>query len=140
MLVPGAAATLVGAHLTLSFARDLVHGRASRRWPQAPGRVVGWGGHAGSASAHDSTAALTYEYEVAGRTYTSRRVDYVGHAGIDAGAVLARYALGADVVVHYDPLTPDRAVLQPGIGVGNVVRLALVLPVLAAGLALLATA
>ena len=138
-LAPGVAATLVGAHLTFSFARDLMRGRASRRWPHAPGRIVAWGGHEGTRASHDSVASLTYEYAVDGRTYRSRRVDYAGRgAGAGAGAVLARYAPGAEVAVRYDPRRPARSVLEPGVGVANYLRLTVALGMLAAGLAMLA--
>jgi hypothetical protein len=52
--------------------------------------------------------------------------------------MLVRYELGADVIVHYDPRMPARAVLEPGVGSGNLVRLAIAVAILTGGLATLA--
>jgi hypothetical protein len=86
-------------------------------------------------------AALTYEYTVGGHRYTGGRLDYAGGGGgRDAGRVLARYRPGAAVTVRYDPRRPERAVLEPGVGVGNYVRLLVAVVVLLWGVVALADA
>lgn len=123
-LAPGLALTALGLHLTLSYARDLYFGRASRGWPQGRAEIRAIGGHMGSAQRGDSAGVLTYVYVVAGRRYESRRYDYAGrNVGAGAGKVLHAHPVGTEVPVWYDPDRPARAVLAPGVTWGNYARL-----------------
>lgn len=59
---------------------------------------------------------IQYVYEVNGKSYTSNRVDYyyVGSSDIDfAKGYLKKYPLGLHVQVYYDPLHPEKSVLEP---------------------------
>jgi hypothetical protein len=47
--------------------------------------------------------------------------------------LVARYPVGADVEVSYDPAHADVAVLEPGFGFGNVIGVAAGLGLLAIG-------
>lgn len=57
---------------------------------------------------------LRYRYSVSGRQYVGQRVAFSGH-GVSRAAIaalIAPYAVGAQVQVHYDPAQPSRAVLN----------------------------
>jgi hypothetical protein len=83
----------------------------------------------------DDSAVVGYEYQVRGVKHTSRRLDYAGRgAGWSARRVLTRYSEGDVVSVSYDPSEPARAVLEPGMSIGNVLRLLVGLAVLGIGL------
>lgn len=59
---------------------------------------------------------VEYTYNIGGRTYRSRTWTYRSQEPTEAFArrVVARYARGRPVGVHYDPAAPGRAVLEPG--------------------------
>ena len=130
------AVTVFGAFISAGFVRDLYFALKSRRWPRAEGRVVDSRLHLGGMSrVEDDSALIEYEYQIGGVRYTSRRLDYAGRgAGWSARRVLARYSEGDVVGINYDPADPARAVLQPGMSIGNVLRLLVGLAVLGIGL------
>jgi len=84
---------------------------------------------------------LTYEYTVAGKTYTSDRVgatQYKDFSESYARDYLAKHAVGTAVEVHYDPVDPARSILEPGAGGCGPLLATLVGAVfLAAGIAML---
>lgn len=126
-----------GIPLSVSEGQNVRHGLASRYWPRVQGVVLERGVHVGTASIGDETAVVVYEYEFAGQRYTSRRVDYSGRATARTGGhrrTFARYPAGASIDVYVDPRQPSRAVLDPGIGAGTIVRLAVGLTLLGSGL------
>ena len=100
----------------------------SRSWPKAQGsieraKVVPTGaridrGH-GSFEAH--VASVAYRYMVGGQSYVGSLVSYKGYIpNVDrVEKIVARYPDGAEVQVAYDPINPEVAVLEPGLGVGN---------------------
>ena len=64
-------------------------------------------------------AAISYRYNVEGKEHTSDRlVRHEMSSRSSGGAVAAtqRYPVGATVTVHYDPSSPDIAVLETNIG------------------------
>jgi hypothetical protein len=140
-LVPGLVVSAIGAWLSAGFGRDLYLGYASLGWHRTTGRVVGWGGHAGSLAQGDSSGVLSYEYETQGTIYRGNRYDFAGrNSGLGAGAVLAEHSLGDDITVWFDEEQPARAVLAPGVTFWNYIRLLFALTMLGAGLLLLANA
>ena len=100
----------------------------SRSWPKAQGsieraKVVPTGaridrGH-GSFEAH--VASVAYRYMVGGQSYVGSLVSYKGYIpNVDrVEKIVARYPDGAEVQVAYDPVNPEVAVLEPGLGLGN---------------------
>jgi hypothetical protein len=135
ILPVGIAIITVGISLSAGYARDIYFGWQSRHWPRTQGRVIEWGMDVGAKVSYvDNSAVVGYEYEVGGVRYTSRRVDFSGRgAGMDVNRILRRYSEGASVGVSYDPGNPARALLEPGIALGNVVRLACGLAIVAFG-------
>lgn len=90
-------------------------------WPATPGRIV--------ASAVEPVApppasrqppsfvvAVRYEYSVDGRRYESTRIAFSPPTPFANMAAAererARFPVGGDVAVRYDPARPDRAVLD----------------------------
>jgi len=136
ILPVGIAIIAVGITLSAGYARDIYFGWKSKRWPRTQGRVIEWGMDAGARPSYaDNSAVVGYKYEVGGVRYTSRRLDYAGRgAGINVNRVLARYSEGESVGVSYDPSKPARALLEPGIAFGNVLRLMCGLAIIAFGL------
>jgi hypothetical protein len=137
ILAVAIAITAFGGFISAGFARDIYFALKSKRWPRTDGRVIEWGLHWGGniSGIEDDSAVVGYEYQVGGVRYTSRRLDYAGRgAGWSAWRVLGRYPEGDVVSVIYDPSEPARAVLQPGMSIGNVLRLLVGLAILGLGL------
>ena len=56
---------------------------------------------------------ISYSYEVGGKVYKSRHISAGGEmGGVTAQSVLARYPVGSQVTVYYDPKKPKNAVLE----------------------------
>jgi hypothetical protein len=98
--------------------RDRARGMA--RWPSVRGRVTAGAVVAGTTFDDGSPAyypVITYRYVVAGREYEGKRrtLINVGVGGLLRGAaqqVVARYPVGSEVTVFYDPANPGEAVLE----------------------------
>jgi hypothetical protein len=81
-------------------------------------RSTGWSG--------GGTPNVTYEYEVAGQTYTGTKVGMPpqrrrwggGRYGRGIDWNLALYEEGASIPVHYDPANPSDAILHKAEGSG----------------------
>ncbi len=129
LLIVGGVFLVAGVFLGFSASKQLGHARASSEWPTVSGKVLssevrtkrsrtsGSRKH-GSRSRTTYHAEVHYEYTVDGRPYTADRVQF-GEYGSDnsshAREIVARYAEGKQVSVHYDPTQPDLAVLEPGV-------------------------
>lgn len=58
---------------------------------------------------------VSYTYEVNGKKYHSSNIMAGGElGGVKVESTLARYPLGSNVTVYYDPQNPKDAVLEPG--------------------------
>ena len=98
--------------------RDRARGMAA--WPSVRGRVTGGAVVANSTFDDGSPAyypVISYQYEVAGKEYQGKRrtLVNVGVGGVLRGAaqqVVARYPVGSEVTVFYDPEDPGEAVLE----------------------------
>jgi hypothetical protein len=100
-------------------ARRLAH--ASLRWPTTPGRVVASSvqmeilGSDADGVAH-YVPDVHFTYVVEGTTYTGTTVAFRDLRGWkkQAAALVARYPVGAEVAVHYNPDAPGECVLEAG--------------------------
>lgn len=100
-------------------ARRLAH--ASLLWPTTPGRVVASSvqieilGSDSDGVAH-YVPDVRFTYMVAGATYTGTTVAFRDLRGWKkhAAAIVARYPVGAEVAVHYNPDAPGECVLEAG--------------------------
>lgn len=96
--------------------------KASTAWPRTQGSILSATVGEQQGFGNDSEYAgprsnITYEYQVAGVTYTSNRVSFGQFASgsLDqAEQLVARYPAGTTVEVRYNPEDPRVAVLQAG--------------------------
>lgn len=118
----GLAVMIFGVYLAISSSK-------SKRWPTAPGHVTGSGIVRQSSSSSRSTgsgpitnnytykAEIVYKYDVEGETYVNNQVrmsDISSSNQRAAETTKARYPVGAEVTVYYDPNNTERSVLEPG--------------------------
>jgi hypothetical protein len=81
--------------------------------------------------------AVTYQYVAANRQLTGETIQSGANSYNDrarAEEVLARYPVGQPVVVYYDPVDPERAVLEKGVNMGAYAFLGVGLVVVILGL------
>lgn len=93
-------------------------GKQSRSWPNAPGTIT----VSKVVEFHDTEEGTTYSpyvaysYSVRGRAFQGTRVAFGAGASSASssgpGREIARYPVGAQVRVYYDPRYPESAVLQ----------------------------
>jgi hypothetical protein len=121
--------------------------RAAREWPATPGKVVISNSQVRDVGVLDSEresgrkleqrnfANIVYQYAVSGQMLRNNRVSIGEDRGnYGVAETIARYPVGADVIVYYNPLHPREAVLERDspkglwgcLGIGTVVVLAIV--------------
>ena len=97
-----------------------VQGERSRNWPTAPGIITESDVQSNRSLTgrrrRSSSARITYQYLVNGKSYNNDVVSY-GMGLFENEYTLVRlHPQGSRVDVHYDPGNPARAVLDPGAG------------------------
>ena len=88
--------------------------KAASQWPSVNGTVLSARlvSH-GSIRYRADFPEVSYSYEVDGKTYKSKHISAGGEVGgVTASGVLARYPVGSQVTVYYDPKKPKNAVLE----------------------------
>ena len=105
--------------LVAMLAHKLMQVRRAAAWPQAAGRIT----RSEVAARHRQRSdrptelinepAIEYEFTANGTKYTGTRIS-IGEdsGGANTEATLARYPLGATVMVYYDPADPGNCVLE----------------------------
>ncbi len=113
---------------------------AARRWPAAPGIIIGAEVRVAPDSGKEPfyDAVVRYAYTVQGQEYEGAQDDltYVSNTQKAAQAIVARYQVGASVPVYYDPQAPQRALIDRSIRPHHLVGLllaGLLFPLLVAG-------
>jgi len=113
---------------------------AARRWPATPGTIIGAEVRITPESGEEPfyDAVVRYAYTVQGQEYEGAQDDltYVSNAQDAAQAIVARYQVGASVLVYYDPQAPQRALIDRSIRPHHLVGLSLaglLFPLLVAG-------
>ena len=83
-------------------------------WPSTMGTVVNsFLEQRSDSEGTTNYPVVQYSYQVAGQTYqSSKRAPGMEVGGTGAGKVIARYPVGAQVMVFYDPQKPSDAVLE----------------------------
>jgi len=102
------------------FIRSIQTARNSNNWPSVVGEIIS--SRLGMQQAEDGpyyTPIITYSYNVGGRDYQAKRV-VIGqwsHAGNKTWTEqkVEKYPPGRSVTIYYNPNSPARAVLEPGI-------------------------
>lgn len=138
-----------GGYFVFKGIRRLFLARRSRNWMVTDGTIVSShlhipsqkkgeeGGDIVSSTGFGYKADITYEYVVRGDTLRSNVVtfaEYDSRTPKHAQNLVRRYTEGMRVEVHYDPMQPERAVLEPGKGKGNMGVLITGMAVMAFGL------
>jgi len=99
--------------IDLMFGASVKHQFDSNHYPQAAGVIVQSRVYYYQADHSRSRAIVEYAYEVNGLRYTSRRYKFLSDK--PAGDIVARFPVGAQVPVFYNPQDPSLAVLSPGL-------------------------
>ena len=99
--------------------------RAAREWPSTPGKVVTSNSQVRDVRILDDRreddyrleprnfANIVYQYTVRGQTLSNNRVSLGEDRGnFEVAETIARYPVGTDVTVFYNPLHPHEAVLE----------------------------
>ena len=121
--------------------------RAAREWPSAAGKIVASHAQVREVRVIDSNreggyrteqrnlANIIYEYSVADKTLRNNRVSIGEDLGnFEVAETIARYPVGAEVTVYYNPLHPKEAVLERDLpkglwgclGIGTAITLVIV--------------
>jgi hypothetical protein len=112
----------LGLRMYLHRARVRARAMATLAWPRAPGRVTAsYIGNATIPGAHEFGGIpgykphVLYSYEVAGAIYQGMRISFAD--SVDAkkkrvADLVAKYPVGAEVQVAYDPANPKASVLE----------------------------
>jgi Protein of unknown function (DUF3592) len=140
LLAPLALVLFAAAYKTLQV-------RASREWPSAPGKIVISNSELRDVRVLDDSredghrfeqrnfANIVYQYSVAGKQLRNNRVSIGEDRGnFEVAETIAKYPVGTDVAVFYNPLHPNEAVLERDLpkglwgclGIGTAVVLAIV--------------
>jgi hypothetical protein len=119
---------LVGTGIAVLVATSwlLVIGRRSASWPSTPGTVVSAKGDTSSRSSRsggtDYRVMVAYAYEVGGQRFEGHRIAFGDNLWGNARSRaemdqrVSFYHPGREVKVYYDPASPDRCTLTPGVG------------------------
>ena len=113
-LIVGLVLAAMTAFVIASIVNAIRTGGASANWPTTQGTVIrsqAW------FDGEDYQAGIVYRYSVGGKYYQSARVGFAVASSTEERAkdVVARYPLGAKVLVHYDADRPEEALLEPGV-------------------------
>ncbi len=124
---------ILGFGMLILTAPALVNALTAFTWPTTEGQIVmsasafemvdrRIGGSARTTATPQHVGRITYEYSVAGITYTNERIStgFITYANPEEQRVrdfLARYPQGATVTVYYKPNDPQMAVLERGLRV-----------------------
>ena len=121
--------------------------RAAREWPSTPGKVFISNSEVRDVRVLDDSrednhrieqrnfANIVYQYSVAGKQLRNNRVSIGDDRGnFEVAETIAKYPVGMDVTVFYNPLHPNEAVLERDLpkglwgclGIGTAVVLAIV--------------
>ncbi len=112
----------LGVFLIVYSMRSRKKAEASQSWPSTVGRITAAEVKQSVSRDDDDREhyayypSVEYEYQVAGQTYTGKRIAFGGTVATSnpnqAAAQLDRYPVGGEVTVYYNPEKPSEAVLE----------------------------
>jgi hypothetical protein len=113
---------IIGALATWYGLRTIKKNQEATQWPTVMGTITGseLESYISTDSDGDQTTMysplITYEYEVEGDVYTSTRVKVMAPSSSNIASMqrkkLEPYPVGAAVEVHYNPFSPEDALLE----------------------------
>jgi hypothetical protein len=129
---------VIGVALAGWAGRVVWRGWRARRWPAAPGQVIGFDfreGRGRRGRPYIGHLELRYRYAVGGAAFEGRRVGFgLEHETPSAALAPDRVTLGTPLIVYYDPRDPGEAVLRRDVPAFEVVCALGGLVLVAAGL------
>lgn len=121
----GLAFVFVGVEVIVMMLVMASLGRASWRWPRAPGRILQ--SYVQQTGNGDYRTCISYRYQADGTDYECDTIGYFGKtiSGMRDSyeiyrADVLRFPIGLEVDVFYDPSQPPVAVLERGANPGDV--------------------
>jgi len=121
MIVVGVVFLAVGLALLLVGINQGKKAKAAEAWPTVPGVMLSSGlkeNRSYDSETHRTSVTyepqVQYQYSLMGQTYQGDHLAFgkAGYGYNTASKKIAPYAQGANVVVHYDPADPSKAVLE----------------------------
>jgi hypothetical protein len=134
----------ISAVILIKFGSDILKAQKSRSWPTASGTVLDSGMEAHQSRDEDGDikttygATIQYKYLVDGQEFQGNRRTFsnVRTSSVrNTEKILERYPLGSSVDVFYDPDDPSSSVLEPGVGAGTYILLAVPIGIFVFGIA-----
>jgi hypothetical protein len=127
---------LVGAILLAWACQLIFFGLESETWPIADGVIIASRADTNISSEPSSRgvsftdrADIAYQYTVDNQKMAGSAISfsyfYSSSNDEETSKFVRKYPRGKKVAVHYDPMDPHRAVLEPGIGWSNFILLAI---------------
>ena len=113
--------------LCSSLVREIADGTASEKWPEALGTIVRSSVIKEDSKSTRYTPEVEYTYSVDGQELSGNQYHFCLRVSSDRGAVedmLVGFEPNAEVQVYYDPSSPGKSVLVPGVDAGRVIVLA----------------
>lgn len=115
----------IGIALTLLQTHALYYASTVRQWPTIEGLVV----EAHIEGKRGFVPKVTYQYTVAGNTYTTTKELFSPQFGgkdtrkQSSEKILAQYEKGSAIVVHYNPQNPAESEVEYGVSWATFIRL-----------------
>lgn len=98
--------------LAISGINEYMQGVACKNWPTVEGKVTASRMFKYYRNGERQVADVKYQYSVAGKTYSSDRIQFGGNGFRDEAALLKTYELDTPVIIHYKPGDPMVACLE----------------------------
>lgn len=144
MFLLAGAALWRGLHQVAHCREAMRLGQASLQWPTAVGQITASSVECLSTVGDEGAASYApdvgYSYSVGTTTRTGKTIAFRGLEGSkkSAEAIVAKYPVGTEVTVHYEPTDNGASVLEPGTaGVSRDFRLAALMIFLGIAIAIL---
>jgi hypothetical protein len=112
---------IIGLVLLILYFRSLAQLREAEGWPAIQGTVVeSWVRRSETTDSDGSTTyhyypEIHYRYQLIGSEYQGNRISFGLKRGLNRPAaekVVAKYPVGANVMIYYQPDKPDNAILE----------------------------
>jgi hypothetical protein len=111
---------IIGVTIFLVLYHDIKWGIKSKNWPWTEGAVIASkiksssSNRAKEGSTTTYNAEILYEYEVDNRKYTSKQKHFGNCFPGNVQDVVSQYPPGKQLLVYYNPESPEMAVLRTG--------------------------